>query len=574
MIPKNNEPVFPVSAAIIRVDNEWHVDEVNKQAEAIMGIPAAEISGRSAVDVFSSRKEFADILFLCRQAQEGKSISNHPVRISGNTETNGRTLLATVLPLADENRSPAGAILYMEEPAGQSYAQYIIDSMGDGVFTVDRNWKITSFNRAAQRITGWTADQVIGKTCGEVFDASICGKSCAIAESLYIGRNVANRSITIVDSAGKKIPVSISAAPLADHEGNIIGGVQTFRDLSALTAVPKQLSRKYRFNEIVSKSKAMQRLFTILPDVACSPSTVMIDGESGTGKELIATALFNISDRKDKPFTVLNCGALPETLLESELFGYKAGAFTDARKDKPGRLAAANGGTLFLDEIGEIPGSVQVKLLRVLQEKVYEPLGSNTSVDVDVRIITATNQDLKELVRQGRFREDLYYRLNVVKIHIPPLRERKEDIPLLVQQFVQEFSSQQGKDIVGISNPALNVLMRHDFPGNIRELKNIIEYAFILCDGGYILQEHLPEPFNTADGHIQAQNLLPEPEPEHRMTLEEVEKHAIYLALENNRWKKSAASEELGISKDTLRRKMQKYHFDTPLEEDDETASP
>jgi len=493
------------------------------------------------------------------------------VRIGDNV-TNGKSLLTTILPLTDENKSDAGAILYMEEPAGQSFAQYIVNSIGDGVFTVDREWKITSFNTAAQRITGWTAEQVIGRSCSEVFRSSICGKSCAIAESLYTGKNIINRSITILNSEGEKIPVSISASPLADHEGEIIGGVQTFRDLSALTTIPKKLSRKYRFHEIVSKSKAMQRLFTILPDVACSPSTVMIDGESGTGKELIATALYNISDRKDKPFVALNCGALPETLLESELFGYKAGAFTDARRDKPGRLAAADTGTLFLDEIGDIPASVQVKLLRVLQEKVYEPLGSNTSVEIDVRIITATNQDLKALVQQGRFREDLYYRLNVVKIHIPPLRERKEDIPLLITQFIQEFSSQFGKEIVGISNPALKVLMRHDFPGNIRELKNIIEYAFILCEGGYILPEHLPEPFNQTDRLTQEDIMLPEPDPEHRMTLEETEKHAIFLALENNQWKKSSTCEELGISKDTLRRKMLKYQFEELSEEDQDES--
>ncbi|MDH3329674.1 MAG: sigma 54-interacting transcriptional regulator, partial [Desulfobulbaceae bacterium] len=500
MISVNNDPVSFVSAAIILLNHHWHIDAVNKEAEEITGMSVRELTGKPVSEVFCSQEDFADILSLCIQAREGETISRQPVRLCGDKETNGKSFLISILPLADENQTFAGAVLYIEESDGQSFAQDILDSMGDGLFTVDLNWKVTSFNKAAQRITGWPADQVIGKSCSEIFQENICGKNCAIAESLYTGRPVANRSITIVDSEGEKIPVSISASPLADQDGNIIGGTQTFRDLRFLTTIPKQLSRKYRFDEIVSKSKAMQRLFTILPDIACSPSTVMIDGESGTGKELIATALFNISNRKDQPFVVLNCGALPETLLESELFGYKAGAFTDARKDKPGRLAEADGGTLFLDEIGDIPACIQVKLLRVLQEKVYEPLGSNTSINTDVRIITATNYDLKALVKEGRFREDLYYRLNVVKIHIPPLRERKEDIPLLLDQFIQDFSRQLGKDIVGISNPALNVLMRHDFPGNIRELKNIIEYAFILCEGGYILQEHLPEPFNRANG--------------------------------------------------------------------------
>lgn len=569
MITEGNDPIFPSPAAILRVDRQWRIDAVNQTAEKLIGLPAAELTGRQALDVFNSNGKFADIHSLCELARQGKNINNHPVRVAGAEESENKSYLATILPLTDENQEQTGALIYMEEPPGHTFAQYIVHSVGDGIFTVDRNWKITSFNRSAQRITGWREDQVLGKSCSEVFQSNICGKNCSIAESIYLGKNITNRSITIINSQGIKVPVSISAAPLTDHEGNIIGGVQTFRDLSVLTSAPKSLSKKYRFHEIVSKSRAMQRLFTILPDVACSPSNVLIEGESGTGKELIATALYNISDRNEGPFVALNCGALPESLLESELFGYKAGAFTDARKDKPGRLAAADTGTLFLDEIGDIPGSVQVKLLRVLQEKVYEPLGSNTSVEVDVRIITATNHDLKELVRQGRFREDLYYRLNVVKIHIPPLRERKEDIPLLIEQFVQEYSHLQGKDIVGISSPALNILMRYDFPGNIRELKNIIEYAFILCEGGYIQPEHLPEPFNQQKDPLATASLT-QTEPEKALTLDEIEKQAIFLALENNKWKKSTTCEELGISKDTLRRKMKKYHFDELDEEDPE----
>jgi PAS domain S-box-containing protein len=287
---------------------------------------------------------------------------------------------------------------------------------------VDRNWNITSFNRAAEEITGWSRDDAMGLSCADIFHSSICGKSCAIAESLYKGAPVANRSITIRNSKGDKVPISISAAPLTDHEGNIIGGVETFRDLTTITTLRQQLSQKYTFDDaIISKSTTMQRLFVILPEIARSPSTVLILGESGTGKELVARALYNASERKDKPFVIVNCAALPETLLESELFGYKAGAFTDARKDKIGRFAAAEGGTLFLDEIGDIPGSVQVKLLRVLQEKVYEPLGSNTPVKADVRIITATNRNLQALVQEGAFRNDLFYRLNVVKISLPPL---------------------------------------------------------------------------------------------------------------------------------------------------------
>ena len=463
-------------------------------------------------------------------------------------------------PLYDDLGHVIGGIGSFHDNTFSLRSSLILDSIADGVFTVDQQWKITSFNKAAESITGWNSDEAIGKSCSDVFHSSICGKNCAIAESLYNGRPVSNRSITIHNLDGEKIPISISASPLADHEGNIIGGVETFRDLSALASLRNQLTRKYHFDEIVSKSKAMQRLFTIMPEIASCPSTVLIYGESGTGKELIARALYNISDRQDQPFIALNCGALPEQLLESELFGYKAGAFTDAKKDKEGRFAAADNGTLFLDEIGDIPINIQVKLLRVLQEKVYEPLGSNTQVETNARIITATNKDLKAMVIDGTFREDLYYRLNVVRIKLPPLRERKEDIPLLVNQFIKEFCTQFGKDIVGISNSAINILMRHNFPGNIRELKNIIEYAFILCEGGYILPEHLPEPFDQVTRNEAAViHELNRPQ-----TLEEIEKQAIILALENNKWKKITTCDELNISKDTLRRKMIKYNLHQP----------
>ena len=400
-----------------------------------------------------------------------------------------------------------------------------------------------------------------------MFHSSICGRNCAIAESLYKGTPAANRSITIVNSRGDKVPISISAAPLTDHEGNIIGGVETFRDLSTITALRQQLSQRYTFDNIISKSPAMQRLFAILPDIARSPSTVLILGESGTGKELIARSLYTASERADKPFVAVNCAALPETLLESELFGYKAGAFTDARKDRIGRFAAAEGGTLFLDEIGDLPGPVQVKLLRVLQDKVYEPLGSNTPVKADVRIITATNRNLEALVRAGAFRDDLFYRLNVVKISLPPLRERKEDIPLLIEHFIRKYSAQQGKDIVGIANEALATLMRHDFPGNIRELENIIEYAFILCEGGYIQPQHLPEPFAAGVGAAESTQMVDPTEPR---SLEEIEKQAISRSLERHHWRKMVTCRELGISKDTLRRKIERYGLVNPLDDESE----
>ncbi|MHB8789361.1 MAG: sigma-54 interaction domain-containing protein [Desulfobulbaceae bacterium] len=566
MKSEHSDPSPTHAAAVFRLDREGRIVAANRQAEALTGKTANHLLGKPAGEVFSGPQEAANLLSHFGTVWEGKAITGLPLLFEDPWGDNSRSLLATLLPLPGPGRTTEGALLCLSDCTEPLHLQRLaLNSMADGVFTIDRNWTITSFNRAAEIITGWPAEQAVGKRCSEVFHSSICGKSCAVAESLYTGRAVANRSITMNGRDGQKIPVSISASPLADLDGNIIGGVETFRDLTALTSLRTQLPKKYSLEQMASTSMAMQRLFAILPEVAASPSTVLISGESGTGKELVAKALYHISDRRSMPFVAVNCGALPEALLESELFGYKAGAFTDARKDKEGRFAAAEGGILFLDEIGDVPQSIQVKLLRVLQEKVYEPLGSNTPVKTDVRIITATNRDLQALVHEGKFREDLYYRLNVVRLHLPPLRERQEDIPLLVDQFIREFCALQAKDIVGIATSALNILMHHDFPGNIRELKNIIEYSFILCDGGYILPQHLPDPFNAAPHFPEAE---PGPRQDRPQTLDEIEKQAIFLSLEKNRWKKSAVCEELGISKDTLRRKLGKYNLSQPFPEE------
>jgi len=560
-----------VTDAIFTVNSKWELSSFNKAAENLFGLKSEDVVGKSCHDIFGTDIRFAELFSsLCPSISAGKIVTDFNLVIENPEKNTLSAVLATAVPIPGQDGTPSGAVVIFQD-ASSSYMcnRMILDSIADGVFTVDRNWKITSFNAAAETITGWKKEDAIGKFCGDVFHSSICGKSCAIAQSLYSGKPVPNRSITIGNIDGSRIPVSICASPLTDHEGNIIGGVETFRDLSAITMLQKQLSKSYTFDEIISKSSSMQRIFSILPEISRSPSTVLILGESGTGKELVARAIYHASTRNDKPFVTVNCGALPETLLESELFGYKAGAFTDAKQNREGRFAAAEKGTLFLDEIGDIPQSLQVKLLRVLQNRVYEPLGSNVSVKADVRIITATNRDLQELVNQGLFREDLFYRLNVVKIHLPPLRERMEDVPILIDHFIKQYSAQQGKDIVGISSGALNLLMRYNYPGNIRELENIIEYAFILCEGGFIQPEHLPEPF--AVPAIRKEASEEKNIKQGLQSLEEIEKQAIYMALERNNWKRMATCRELGISKDTLRRKIDRYklesEFDRQLDE-------
>ncbi|MDH5523730.1 MAG: sigma 54-interacting transcriptional regulator [Desulfobulbaceae bacterium] len=542
-----------IADGVFTVDKNFRITSFNKSAEQITGWTAKEVVGARCRDIFHS-SICGDTCILAQSVKNGTPISSQSIFI---TNKSGHTIPINIsaAPLTAPDGAVIGGVETFRDLTSVMTKDLVLESIADGVFTVDRNWRITSFNRAAEQITGWKQEDALGMSCANVFHSSICGENCAIAQSLYSGKPVPTRSIFIHDIDGQKIPISISAAPLLDHEGNVIGGVETFRDLSVVEELRKQLSKRYTFGEIISKSSAMQRIFDILPEIANSESNVLVLGESGTGKELVARAIQNSSRRSKKPFVAINCGALPENLLESELFGYKAGAFTDAKKDHPGRFAKADQGTLFLDEIGDISPALQVKLLRVLQEKVYEPLGSNEPIRADVRIIAATNRDLPTLVKNGTFREDLFYRLNIVKIMLPPLRERMEDIPILADHFAKQFSAQQGKDIVGVSDSALSILMRHDFPGNIRELQNIIEYAFILCHGGYIQPEHLPEPFAPArEDNISTSLCLNKAQP-----LDEIEKTAIFNALERNQWKKMTTCRELQISKDTLRRKIEKY---------------
>lgn len=431
----------------------------------------------------------------------------------------------------------------MKETEG--YLSIILDSIADGVFTVDRRWRITSFNKAAERITGFSKEEAVGQYCYEIFRTNLCMENCALRETMQTGRNIINKELNILDKGNQEIPVSISTAILRDSKGNIIGGVETFRDLSLIKVLDKEIHEKYSLQDIISKHPSIVNIFRILPDIARSDATVLIQGESGTGKELFAQAIHNLSLRGEGPLVKVNCSALPETLLESELFGYVKGAFTDAKHDKPGRFKLAEKGTIFLDEIGDIPPGIQAKLLRVLESKEYEPLGGISTIKADVRVVAATNKDLQRLVRRGEFREDLFYRLNVVKIELPSLRERRTDIPLLIEHFIKKFSKKTGKDIHAVSEEVMNALMNYPYPGNIRELENTIEHAFILCKGSQIQWEHLPS-------HLREQK---QPTAEKR-SMREMEKEHILHTLQRCSGNMTKAAKELGIHRTTLWRKL------------------
>ncbi len=433
----------------------------------------------------------------------------------------------------------------------------ILDSINEGVFTVDLERRILSFNAAAERITQVPRHEAEGCRCSEIIRADLCKRACAMERTLRTGSPVVNATTHITTSRGERVPVRIATALLRDERGLAIGGVETFQDLSQVEQLRKALAARYTFKDIIGRSPAMTKLFSILPLISESESTVLIEGATGTGKELFARTIHDLSSRRKGRFVAVNCAALPDTLLESELFGYKAGAFTDAKQDKPGRFALAEGGTIFLDEICDLNPVVQVRLLRVLQERYIEPLGGVDPVKVDVRIIVAAKRNLAELVRQGSFRDDLYYRIRVVHLELPPLSERRGDIPLLADHLVNKFNILQGKNVSGLSERAMARLMEYDYPGNVRELENIIEQAFVLCRGEHIQYRHLPPELRQAEPLLEGGRDTP-------CSLKAMERILIGEALQRHNGNRDQTAKELGINPSTLYRKMRRFGISFP----------
>lgn len=428
----------------------------------------------------------------------------------------------------------------------------ILESISDGVFTVDREFRITYLNRSAEEIIKIRREEAAGELCCNVFHCNLCEGACALRRTLEKGEGIVDLGCFIINNEGRRIPVSISTAVLRDKCGRVIGGAETFRDLSDIEQLRGEIQVCRRLGGFVSRSRSMHKIFSRLQAVAESGASVLITGETGTGKELLAHTLHAHSPRKEKPFVAVNCGAFPETLLESELFGYKKGAFTGAGRDKPGRFALAGDGTLFLDEIGEITPAMQVKLLRVLQEHCYDPLGAVKSVRTNARILAATNRDLEKMVRDGSFRQDLFYRINVIHLKLPPLRERREDIPFLIEQFIRRFNVTLNRNISGVSVSALKLLTQMDWPGNIRELENVIERSMVFCRGPLIDVADLPESLVTK---ILPENFKP------GMIREAVkigEFQAIQSALRQVSGNRRKAAALLGIDHTTFYRKLKK----------------
>lgn len=446
-----------------------------------------------------------------------------------------------------------------------NYWKTVVNTIQDGLMVVDRGGIIVSVNRALETITGYTRKDMIGTPC-TILNCDICeaardsrGEHWCV---LFRTGRLKMRRCTLLRKDGRRIHVLKNATLLRDTDGETIGAVETLTDISEIVhkdhqidAFQRQLRSEDGFHGIIGSSPSMQKVFTLIANAAQSDAPVIILGESGTGKELVAKAIHETGPRKRKPFIKMNCAVLNESLLESELFGHVKGAFTGAYRSREGRFESARGGDIFLDEIGDLPLHTQVKLLRVLEEKVIERVGDNRPIPVDVRIVSATNKELKSLVEEGTFRDDLFFRINVIPIRLPPLRDRIDDIPLLANAFFEKNQLKSRNPIRGISEEAMSFLIMHKWPGNVRELRSAIEYAFVACHEPLIRPEHLPHGiFSNRELHGGSGGLV--------ANMEELQKRELIKALRKSDGNQAEAARMLGVSRVTVWSRIKKYKID------------
>ncbi|MFC1840117.1 sigma 54-interacting transcriptional regulator [Thermodesulfobacteriota bacterium] len=475
------------------------------------------------------------------------------------------SLVFSVNPLFDENKKIIGAILTFRDSTADRLLSKgsdqghivgydtLFEQLAEGVFTINNRWRITSFNQRAQEITGYNRQEVLGKYCWDIFKSDLCKSNCPLKMTVETGVRRMDQDVRIVVKDGHRQSILVNTSVIKNNHDLVVGAVETFRPLTLTSKKDASDNEDYHENEIIGKSSSLIKILRLLPDVALSEATVIIEGESGTGKELIAKAIHKQSARSEGPFVPVNCSALAETLLESELFGHAKGSFTGAVNAKVGRFELAKGGTLFLDEVGEIKPEIQIKLLRVLEERVFERVGGIRTIPMDTRIIAATNKKLSDEVREGRFREDLYYRLRTIPLYLPPLRERKSDIPLLTDYFVTKFNKIYGKKVRGVDPKVLKNLNQYSWPGNIRELERILEYAFVFVKGPIITTSHLPE-IRYSSGSSE----MPALERSNNVLWED-EKIAIEKTLKKTKGRRDEAARLLGISRTSLWRKMKSH---------------
>ncbi len=421
--------------------------------------------------------------------------------------------------------------------------EQVLDNLKEGIIAHDMQRRVFFFNREAERITGYPRAEVLGRDCHEAFGAPLCGGRCAFCEETPAPPESADYALTILTKAGDTRRIEMTVTRMSDGQGGTAGVLSCFRDVTDLLRLRLQAERLTRFGNIIGHDSKMLAVFEQIRDVAGYDFPVHISGETGTGKELAASAIHTESRRAGGAFVPINCGALPEGLIESELFGHVRGAFSGAIRDKKGRFELADGGTVFLDEVADLSIPMQVKLLRFLQEGKFERVGGEQTIGVDVRVVSATNKNLRKEVERGRFREDLFYRLNVIPIHLPPLRDRKIDIPCLIDHFLKEASERYGREPLKVSSQALALMLDYRWPGNVRELQNAVQFAFVKCGGKLILPENLPLELRAADAVCSR-----------RGPAKKLETETVKAALTRTGGNKARAAKLMGVGRATLYR--------------------
>ncbi len=545
---------------VIAISPDLRVMSANSQAEMILKRSFNPGRDFNLSDIIT-RQTLPDI----ERALEEVLLNGHPrENLEAVLENGSIALNLSVNPILDPDKKIIGAILAFrckgpglalpETEDDNLFVGYdtLFDQMAEGVFTINSRWKITAFNRRAQEITGFSSEEVLGNYCWEIFRSDLCKSNCPLKRSIETGTACMDQDIRIVVKDGRSQSILVNTSAIRNNNNRVVGAIETFRLLTSANE-ENDISTESRksMNEIIGQSAPLKKILRLLPDVAASEASVIIEGEPGTGKELIARTIHQQSKRSGGPFISVNCSAISENLLDSELFGHAKDAFTGAVNARVGKLELAKNGTLFLDEICDIKPETQIKMLRVLEERVFERVAGIRTIPMDTRIIAATNKSLAVEVREGRFREDLYYKLRTVPIYLPPLRERKSDIPLLVNHYIAKFNKKFGKKVKGIDTKVQKLLNQFSWPGNIRELERILEYAFVFVKGPIITSLHLPE---TGKNTLTAR-----PERLNSSYLWEEEKLTIENVLKKTNGHRDDAAGILGISRTSLWRKMKAH---------------
>lgn len=540
------------------VDLERRITAINLSARTLMGLEEIELIGRECTEVFIGVPCLMRCLPVDEDCPEVEDLRlavpderrDFVIRVSTPVYGPDRRMVGCLTVLHDH--SPLADLIHRIDYEERSL-KIILDNLDLGIFTVNRGGHITFFNKAAEQLTGYDRREVLGKSSFAIFGDDALRALEELRGAMGRGQLRSSVRAQLTGREGEKIPVRADYIPLQNEQQRVVGGLATLHDLTLAQQFDAVVSDRYTFRNMIGRDPCMQRIFEMARVVAESDVTVLVEGATGTGKDLLAKVIHSSSRRAEKPFVKVNCAAVPENLLESEFFGYVKGAFTGADRNKPGRFQLADGGTIFLDEIGDLPLALQAKLLRVIEDREFYPLGSRQTVRVDVRILSATNEGLERLVAAGRFRQDLYYRLNVMRIELPRLAERRPDIPLLIRSILRRLAAVHARREGRISRDAIEILLNYDYPGNVRELENILEHALIVCRDDTIGPRHLPEYVFRRGLPKAARPARPE-----RPGDDPAEAERIRAALDRRGGHREQAARDLGMDRTTLWRKMKR----------------